>query len=123
MEEQTFFDNNGVRVTNARFVVDANTYAIRNITSTAAWSQPQKWILPVVLGLIGIGAAMSQSFGAAALFLGLAGLFYYLGRPVHFVRLNTSGGEVKAVKSYDINYVNQVVCALNDAIVSQHKSA
>jgi hypothetical protein len=122
MEEQVFFDNNGVRVTNARFVVDENTYSIRNITSTAAFSQPQKWLAAVVLGLVGL-VALANSVMVALIFFAIAALFFYVGRPVHYVRLHTSGGEVKAVKSNDIEYVKQVVSALNDAIVSQHKSA
>lgn len=122
MDEQTFFNHDGVKVTNARFIVDANTYSIRNITSTAAWTQSQKWLLGVVLGLIGL-ATIKEATPIGIFFVALAGLAFYLGRPVHFVRLHTSGGEVKAVKSYDLEYVKQVVQALNEAIVSQHKSA
>jgi hypothetical protein len=122
MEEQVFFNNNGVQVTNARFVVDAATYSIRNITSTAAWSQPQKWVGGVLCVLIGL-ACLAKATAVGVLFLAVAGLLFYLGRPIHFVRLHTSGGEVKAVKSYDLEYVKQVVAALNNAIVSQHKAA
>ena len=122
MEEQTFFENNGVKVTNARFIVDANTYSIRNITSTAAWSQSQKWIFGVLLILIGL-VFLIQATVIGIFFLAAAGLVLYLGRPVHYVRLHTSGGEVKAVKSYDLEYVKQVVQALNEAIISQHRAA
>ena len=122
MEEQTFFENNGVRVTNARFIVDANTYSIRNITSTAAWSQSQKWVVGVLLILIGL-ACLIQATVIGIVFLAIAGLVLYLGRPVHYVRLHTSGGEVKAVNSYDLEYVKQVVQALNEAIISQHRAA
>ena len=122
MEEQTFFDNNGVRVTNARFIVDANTYSIRNITSTAAWSQSQKWVFGALLILIGL-ASLKEATIIGVIFFALAGLALYLGRPVHYVRLHTSGGEVKAVKSYDLEYVKQVVQALNEAIISQHRAA
>lgn len=121
MDEQIFFENNGVKVTNARFIVDANTYSIRNITSTAAWSQSQKWIVGVVLILIGL-ACLKEATAIEVIFLAVAALVLYLGRPVHYVRLHTSGGEVKAVKSYDLEYVKQVVQALNEAIISQHKS-
>ena len=120
MEEQVFFDNNGVKVTNARFIVDANTYSIRNITSTAAWTRSQKWLWGAVLILIGL-ASLSSALVIGIIFLAVAGLVLYLGRPVHYVRLHTSSGEVKAVKSYDIEYVKQVVQALNEAIISQHK--
>jgi hypothetical protein len=122
LDEQTFFSHDGVRVTNARFVVGADTYSIRNITSTAAWSKPQKWLAAVLCGLIGF-ALLLNSPAIGVMFLAAAGLLVYFGRPVHFVRLHTSGGEVKAVKSYDLAYVQKVVAALNDAIVSQHKSA
>jgi Family of unknown function (DUF6232) len=121
MDEQTFFDNNGVKVTNARFIVDANTYAVRNITSTAAWTKPRSWVWAVLCAVIGL-SSLANSAPMAIIFFTLAGALFYLGRPVHFVRLNTSGGEVKAVKSYDLEYTNQVVRALNDAMVSQHKS-
>ncbi len=122
MDEQTYFDNNGVRVTNARFIVDANTYSIRNITSTAAWTRKQQWLAGVLLAIFGL-ATFQNAAPIGIFFLLLAGLAFYLGRPVHYVRLHTSGGEVKAVKSYDIEYVKQVVQALNEAIISQHKSA
>ena len=120
MDEQIFFNNNGVKVTNARFIVDANTYAIRNITSTAAWSQSQRWILGAILILIGL-ASFKDATGIGIFLFLIAAVVLYLGRPVHYVRLHTSGGEVKAVKSYDMEYVRQVVQALNEAIISQHK--
>jgi len=122
VEEQVFFNHDGVQVTNARFVVDANTYAIRNITSTAAWSQPQKWVVAVLCALIGL-AFVFNAPPIGAVFIVAAGLFFYFGRPMHFVHLRTSGGEVKAVKSRDLEFVKQVVAALNNAIISQHKSA
>lgn len=122
MDEQVFFDNNGVKVTNARFIVDANTYSIRNITSTAAWTQSQKWLWGALLILVGL-ACLKEATVIGIIFLGVAALLLYLGRPIHYVRLHTSGGEVKAVKSYDLEYVKQVVQALNEAIISQHKGA
>ena len=120
MDEQIFFNNNGVKVTNARFIVDADTYAIRNITSTAAWSQSQKWILGIILILIGL-ACLKEATGIGIFLFLIAAVVFYLGRPVHYVRLHTSGGEVKAVKSYDLEYVRQIVQALNEAIITQHK--
>jgi len=121
MNEQIFFDNNGVKVTNARFIVDANTYSIRNITSTAAWSQSQKWGLGAILVLMGL-AAIKEATGFGLFLLLVAAIVLYRGRPVHYVRLHTSGGEIKAVKSYDLEYVRQVVQALNEAIITQHKT-
>ena len=33
MDEKTFFEHDGVKVANARFVVDGQTFAMRNVTS------------------------------------------------------------------------------------------
>ncbi len=121
MEEQQFFDHDGVKVTSARFICDANTYAVRNITSTAAWTQPRKWLGVIVCTLLAL-ACIKDAIGGAVMFALLAGLFYHLGKPVHFVKLNTSGGEVKAVKSYDLSFVQQIIEALNKAMISQHKN-
>lgn len=44
-------------------------------------------------------------------------------RPMHFVKLSTAAGEVKALKSNQKEYLLKVVNALNDAMVSQHESA
>lgn len=124
MDEKVYFEHGGVQVTNARFKVDAQTYAIRNITSTAAWSKPQGWALAALLVLCAIGGFMSKDgAGAGVLFLLLAAGVFWWARPWHFVKLSTASGEVKALKSRDRNYVLQVVNALNDAMVSQHKSA
>ena len=122
MEEQEFFDHDGVKVTSARFICDGNTYAVRNITSTAAWTQPRKLLAVILCGLLGLILLMQQTWTAAILFIAAAAFFYHIGRPMHFVKLNTSGGEVKAVKSEDIAFVNKIVEALNNAIISQHKS-
>ncbi|KQY88263.1 DUF6232 family protein [Pelomonas sp. Root1444] len=124
MDEKVFFEHGSVQVTNARFKVDEQTYAVRNITSTAAWSKPQSWALPLLLLLSGFVAFSSKDgIGAGVLLLLVAAALFYFGRPWHFVKLSTASGEVKALKSRDKNYVLQVVNALNDAMVSQHKSA
>ena len=125
MDEKVFFEYEGVQVTNARFKVDDQTYAIRNITSTAAWTQPQKWVLPLLLALfvVALLTGGKDGVGVGVFFLLLAAGLFWMGRPMHFVKLNTAAGEVKALKSNQKEYVLKVVNALNDAMVSQHKSA
>ena len=72
MDEQVFFDNNGVKVTNARFIVDANTYSIRNSTSTAAWTRSQKWMRGAVLILVGLASLFCAPV-IGVIFLAVAG--------------------------------------------------
>lgn len=125
MDEKVFFENDVVQVTNARFKVDGQTYAIRNITSTAAWTKPQKVVLPALAFFMALGMFVQgkDGIGGGIFFLLVAAVSFWLGREVHFVKLNTASGEVKALKSDQKDYVVKVVTALNDAIVSQHKSA
>lgn len=124
MAEQTFFDSDGVTVTNARFVVDGHTYAVRNITSCFAGTRDQKWWATIVWGsiaaLVFFMPTGTQGILLSIIFLMFAGLAFYLGRPTHYVNLKTSSGEVQATKSRDLGYVRSVVKALNDAIVAQH---
>lgn len=123
MDEKVFFEHGSVQVTNARFKVDAQTYAIRNITSTAVWTKPQKWLGVALCVLIAIGSLTGNAIGVGVFFLLLAGGLYWLGRPMHFVKLSTASGEVKALQSREKHYVLHVVNALNDAMVSQSRSA
>jgi triphosphoribosyl-dephospho-CoA synthetase len=123
MEEKFFFDQNGVQVTNARFKVNTQTYAIRNITSTEVWTSKRKWALGALLVAMCIAAISSENYGIAVIFTGLSVWAFSAGRPKHHVKLRTSAGEAMALESRDHAYVVSVVSALNDAIVSQHRSA
>lgn len=125
MNETIYFEQDGVQVTNARFKVDAQTYAVRNITSTAAWTKPQRWLGALLCAVIGLMAVSGGrgGFGVAGFFLLLAAVLYWTGRPWHFVLLSTASGEVKALKSRERDYILRVVNALNDAMVSQHRAA
>lgn len=65
-------------------------------------------------GKEGLGTGIFLALVAAALFDS--------ERPWHFVKLNRSGGEVKAIKNRDKNHALQVENALNDVMLSQHTS-
>lgn len=116
MPEKTFFDYDGVRVTNTRFIVDGQTYAMSNITSVTAEVQTPNRIIPALLIVAGVGIALTGYY--AALLLSIAGIMWLkFQKTVYHVTLHTAGIETSALQTYQKEYLQRVVRALNDAIV------
>lgn len=121
MDERVFFEHDGVKITNARFVVDGQTYAMSNITSVKTGSEGPPQTGPAILFLVGLFVAPHTAL-SAVIGIALIALAIYWGyqqKPTYHVVLMTSGGEAKALKTREKPYVEQVVSALNDAIVSR----
>ena len=121
MEEKIFFNEGGITVTNSRFVVPGQTYTMSGVTSikSVRHDPSKKW--PIIL--LGIGIIMLLSGGDAAvpaLLLIVAGVVWlYLIKPTYGVVLSSASGETEALTSKDGGYINRIVNALNDAIVSR----
>jgi hypothetical protein len=123
-DETTFFQSGEVTVTNARFIVGTQTFAMRSITSVQGVETPASYTALVFLILVGVYLAIT-GFPS---FIGLAivGVFLVSGgiwlcfrqRPTYAVVLRTAGGEVTAYQSNDRDYIFQVIQALNDSIIS-----
>ena len=132
MAEQTFFSSENVTVTQARFIVDGQTYAMQGVTSVRrSLVQPSKlWpIITVLLGVIAVlvsFALFSNSIGAGIVFLLIGagfiagGVFWFRSlKATHFVILNSASGESRALWSTNEPYIAQVVDALNNAIIAR----
>lgn len=118
-QEQTFFSSGNVTVTNSRLIVDGQTYAMSNITSVAAASEKPSRVWPIVLGLFALFMAPAQVW---VVVIGLAAVAVWLWvsqKPKYWVSLSTSGGDKKAVWSHDRDWIQSVVQAVNNAIVSR----
>lgn len=116
MQEVTFFTQGGVRVTNTRFVVDGQTFAMNNITSVKRGTTSPKRALPALLTLVGVWAlAMRHTEGIALAVAGIAWLA--VQRPLYHVTLHTAGGETNALTSKAKDYVDSIVTAVSNAIV------
>lgn len=116
MEEKTFFEYEGVRVTNARFVVDGQTFAMSNVTSVKPVAVPPNRLWGYVLLLIGLVALIQNPFFGVPV-IAIAAYFVYSQKATYHVMLRTSGGETKALTTHQKEYLNKVISALNDAIV------
>lgn len=118
MQEQTFLNEHGVTVTNARFVVASQTYAIAGITSVKSYYQGPNHFVSLIILMFGVFGCLYNLF-LGLLGVGLGVFVWRTEKPTFQILLSTSGGEVKALVSYDKQHIDKVVLALNDAIVAR----
>lgn len=115
-EEKVFFEKNHVLVTNARFVSTGETFAMANISSVKAASKSPPIALPLVLIVLGLLIAVNH--GAAWLILAVGGGFIlWAGKARYYVMVNTNAGEVKAFETTDKNLADEVISAVNEAMI------
>jgi len=116
VDETTFFEYEGVRVTNTRFIVDGQTFAMNNITSVKPLEQKPNRLLPGLLVVIGVLPALNGAYGGLVLSaIGIAWLA--MQKTVYHIMLHTAVGETSALKTFQKEYLQKVVTALNNAIV------
>ena len=116
MDETTFFEYEDVKVTNSRFISGSQTYAMGNVTSVKAFEKKPNRLAGILVLIIGLAVAISTP--AVGLVVAAAAAFYlYWQKTIYHVMLATSGGETSALKTYQREYLDKVVSALNQAIV------
>jgi hypothetical protein len=120
-EEKTFFQYEDVTVTNARFMVASQTFAMNNITSVKASRQDPKRLWPIVLIVIGVlfAVAGSANVGIGLVIGGVSVVWLLMQKTMYHVMLTTAGGETSALSSKQREYIEKVVQALNEAIVAR----
>ncbi|MEO8143084.1 MAG: DUF6232 family protein [Betaproteobacteria bacterium] len=124
--EHVFFQEAEIIVTNARFVVGSQTFAMRNITSVRAEKVEEKFEYPGYLMLLGVVIALI-GFASAGIPVGIIGIAMSAGGiywawnqdSAYAVVLTTSGGEVSAHQSNDRQLIAGIVKGLNDSIVAR----
>jgi hypothetical protein len=119
MDERIFFEYEDVKVTNARFVSGGQTYAMHNVTSVKPFEQKPSRLGGALVLLIGLALMMSASFMLGLLITAGAAFYLYQQKPIFHVLLSTSAGETTALRTYQRDYLNNVIAALNDAIISR----
>ena len=124
-EEKFFLQNvNGVSVSDRRFVVPNKTYAMVNVSSVSLERRNPHvtlgWLL-IFVGVIGLlGALAGSSLGSGV----FGGICFLLGIALrlnteHVVRLHAAGGESDALVTGNLQFAQQVVQAIERAIVSR----
>jgi hypothetical protein len=78
MQEITFFEQGNVKVSNARFIVGYQTYAMNGVTSVKSHSTPPSRTSGVVAFLIGLAILFAAEGGGRLIGLVLAAGTAYL---------------------------------------------
>ncbi|GGH13474.1 hypothetical protein GCM10007422_34110 [Pedobacter zeae] len=116
--EVTFYQDVNVTVTQSRYVTNSKTYAMRNISSVHIFEIIKNRTLPIIMVIIGFLMLFSESSRILGFILFALGiLILVLTKNEFTVRISTNAGEVNSIVSKDRLYVQNIVNALNDAIV------
>ena len=116
--EITFYQDVNVTVTQSRYVTNSKTYAMRNISSVHTFEIIKNRTLPIVMVIIGLLMLFSESSRVLGFILTAVGiLILVLTKNEFTVRISTNSGEVNSIVSKDRSYIQNIVNALNDAIV------
>ncbi|PKM19840.1 MAG: QacE [Gammaproteobacteria bacterium HGW-Gammaproteobacteria-15] len=121
MEEKVFFNQGNVTVSNSRFIVNGQTYAMSNVTSVKSGEIAPNHGAAVILGFIGLACLLGSGgmFFFGLLLIGLAIYMFMKNKPTYSVILNTASGENQALTSTDKQYIVQVINSLNESIVNR----
>lgn len=116
--EVNFYQDGFVTVTQARFVTQSKTYAMRNISSVHLFEIVKSKKLAVLLVIIGVLLMIGEETKiAGAGFLIAGGVIYRSIKNEFAVRISTNSGESNSIVSKDRKYVQGIVDALNEAII------
>ncbi|MBL0741451.1 DUF6232 family protein [Chryseolinea lacunae] len=117
-KETVFFQDANVTITQSRFVTQAKTYAMNNISSVCLYRIKRSKGLQLFLLIAGLLLIIGESTRVAGIVMALVGLvLLFLLKDSYSVRINSNSGEADGYISKDRNYILQIVNAVNDAIV------
>ena len=122
MSEQTFLNEGGIHVTNARFIAKGRTYAVNGITSVCSYEIKPRRGAVVACALIALIAFFQGSSGGVMvglLFLAFTVIGWLANPPTYSVHLMTASGESDAFTTKDPSLVGRIVHAINEAIVAR----
>jgi hypothetical protein len=128
MSEQIFYNQDGIMVTNSRFIVYGQTYTMSGITSVkinkTCLTGRNLTIAIIILSIMLISPIiLSEIMGMPILIIALVALAPIAGillfRHKWVIVLTTSSGEVKALENRDKGVISEIVNALNSAIIAR----
>jgi hypothetical protein len=119
MEEKVFFDQGDVSVSNARFMVYGQTYAMNGVTSVKRAVKHPFRLGPIVLGFFGLAHLLisMKTLPVVVIILALAAFWWKRQKSEWFVVLNSASGETQALTSKNSSYIDDVISALNNSII------
>jgi hypothetical protein len=127
MSEQIFYNQDGIMVTNSRFIVHGQTYTMSGITSVkinkTCLTDRNITIAVIILAIMIISPIILCEMEMPILIIALGALAPNAGillfRHKWVIVLTTSSGEVKALENRDKGVISEIVNALNSAIIAR----
>lgn len=119
MHEKIYYEGGEVKVTNARFIVSSQTYAMSGITSVKFFTEKPSKLGPMIAFAIAIVALLAQ---ANIWVIGIPlviGILLLFRKATHHVVLSSASGETRALNSENKEFISNVIQSLNDAIVAR----
>jgi L-lactate permease len=124
------YDKNGVQVDDTRFVVNGTTYPVNSIASVTAIQGVEGSWIDVFKLLIGVGVAgailpiflgqnLGNTIGGIVILAGIYLAWKFKPKQIYYVQISTSGGDQRAYASYDPNEIQEIVDAINQAIINR----
>jgi hypothetical protein len=118
-QEKIYYEGGEVKVTNARFIVSSQTYAMSGITSVKFFTENPNKLGPIIAFSIAIVALLAHTniwaIGIPLIF----GSLLLLRKATHHVVLSSASGETRALNSQNKEFISSVIQSLNDAIVAR----
>ena len=129
-QEQCFFDEAGIFVSNSRFITPSQTYAMSGVTSVGATITTASKKGPLILIGFGALAVMGAFLGGGpkdfpaviAVLLCISmialGIFWFTKRvPTYAVVLRSASGETEATSSKNKDLILRIIAGVNQSIV------
>ena len=132
-EETTIYEDGDIKITNLRAIFGAKTYAVSNISAVEMRSKAPS-PFPALIGLLG-GVLLLLSLPSffnnrtwdnnwTLLVIGLILIFFSVmsiraAKTEYTIAFSSSSGEIKAFQSYDKEEIDEILQALNDAIIQK----
>lgn len=124
--EKTFYQDEGVLITNSRCIVLGQTYAMSGITSVRSFMEIPPKGGPIFLTIVGVlfvlgslpnlpGAVIPLLLGIGMIAGGIA--WFKSKKNIYHVVVHSASGESRLIHSIDQAYINGIIAALNEAIV------
>lgn len=127
LTEKTIMKVGMVRITNLRAIFGTKSYELSNITSASLQVDEPKLFFPIFFAItMGICSALIaisnlEDYGLwlrIGLYLGIAAIFLFIisRKTKYRVQIRNPVSEVTVLETYDGNYAESVVKALNETI-------
>lgn len=118
-QERVYLEHGAVKVTNARFMVPSQTYAMSGITSVRFFTEKPNWLWPGLFFVIAV-VMLTNNGNIWSIVIPLAvGMLLLLRKPTYHVVLSSASGETRALNNKNKQLIEGVISALNQAIISR----